>query len=163
MRYVRRYIDVSRTAEYSPSKYISLIAEFTLEDLIYNFLLQSNFPRASILMDTDLLEQDVSSSNGTLTTPSFIIVDPETAKPLAVINTIAALEEEMLRTVSIQTRNYCSQLGGKAIQGFVIKVDLDAATEEEQVQFYRIWPNKSAQQLTANSFQILTLSRCQGN
>ena len=130
-----------------------------LEDLIYNFLLQSNFPRASILMDSDLLETDVANSNGTLIPPSFVIVDPQTAEPLAVINAIDAQDDDILRTVSIQTRNYSAQLGGKSIQGFVIRVDFNGASELDQVQFYKIWPNKSLQQLTAKSFPDLDTLR----
>jgi len=46
-------------------------------------------------------------------------------------------------------------LAGKAIQGFVIRVDIRAATEAEQVQFYRVWPNQSMQALSSKTFPDL--------
>ena len=126
-----------------------------MEDLIYNFLLQSNYPRASILLDTDLVESKGTNANASETSPEFIIVDPDTAQPLAVINTFEGVNDAAMRKVAIQTRNYAAKLSGKTVQGFVIRVNLNGASEDEQVQFYRIWPNKSIQQLTPKKFPDL--------
>lgn len=122
-----------------------------LDDLIYNFLLQAGYPRASIIFDFDLL--DLSKQTGTkLKTPAFVIVDPETADPLAVIDVVDAVDSEALKSVAIQTGAYASKLAGKLVQGFVIRVDVQGKTEGDQVQFYRIWPNSTLQRLSSKNF-----------
>ena len=130
-----------------------------MDDLIYDFLLQSHFPRAAILLDSNLLDFDGSGSNDGASPPAFVIVDPQTAQPLAIINTIDSADDEILRTVAIQTRNYAAKIAGKSIQGFVIRVDFRGVNQADQVQFYRIWPNKSLQQLTAKNFPDLETLR----
>jgi len=44
---------------------------------------------------------------------------------------------------------------GEQAQGFVIRVDLKAKREAEQVQFYRCYPNTDLQQITAKTFPDL--------
>ncbi len=129
-----------------------------LDDLIYSFLLQSDFPRASILLDLDLLESAAQVDAG-MRSPSFIIADPLTAELLAVIDVVDAIDGDTLRQVSIETGAYASRLGGRTVQGFVIRVDVRGRTEEEQVQFYRIWPNSTLQQLSSKSFPDLDTLR----
>lgn len=85
-------------------------------------------------------------------TPSFVIVDPDTAELLAVIDVVDAIDGDALREVAIETGAYASRLAGRSIQGFVIRVDVRGHTEDEQVQFYRIWPNSTLQQLSSKSF-----------
>lgn len=92
-------------------------------------------------------------------TPSFVIVDPDTAEILAVIEVVDAIDGDALRQVAIETGAYASRLGGKAIQGFVIRVDVRGRTEAEQVQFYRIWPNSTLQQLSSKTFPDLETLR----
>lgn len=129
-----------------------------LDDLIYSFLLQSDYPRASIVLDVDLIGSAVQMDTG-MHRPSFVIVDPLTAELLAVIEVVDAIDGETLRQVSIETGAYASRLGGRTIQGYVIRVDVRGRTEEEQVQFYRIWPNSTLQQLSSKSFPDLDTLR----
>lgn len=129
-----------------------------MDDLIYSFLLQSDFPRASIILDLDLLGPSAQVDAG-MRRPSFIIVDPLTADLLAVINVVDAVDGDALRQVSIETGAYASRLGERTIQGFVIRVDVRGRTEDEQVQFYRIWPNSTLQQLSSKSFPDLDTLR----
>lgn len=130
------------------------IGDRLLDDLIYSFLLQSDFPRASIVFDVDLLNP-VSQRNGGIKVPSFIIVDPESAQPLAVMEVVDAIEGEELKQVAIETGAYAARLGNKSIQGFLIRVDVRGRTEAEQVQFYRIWPNSTLQRLSSKNFPDL--------
>lgn len=129
-----------------------------MDDLIYSFLLQSDYPRASIVLDLDLLGS-AGQINDRMRAPSFVIVDPDTAELLAVIDVVDAIDGEALREVAIETGAYASRLAGRSIQGFVIRVDVRGHTEEEQVQFYRIWPNSTLQQLSSKSFPDLETLR----
>lgn len=129
-----------------------------MEDLIYSFLLQSAYPRASIVFDVDLLGPTAQVRSG-MKVPSFVIVDPETANPLAVIEVVGALEAEALKQAAIETGAYASRLAGKSIQGFVIRVDVNGRSEAEQVQFYRIWPNSTLQHLSTKNFPDLDALR----
>lgn len=129
-----------------------------LDDLIYSFLLQSDFPRASIILDLDLLGP--AAQVGTdMHRPSFVIADPLTAEVLAVINVVEAIDDDTLRQEAIETGAFASRLGGRTIQGFVIRVDVRGRTEEEQIQFYRIWPNSTLQQMSSKSFPDLDTLR----
>jgi hypothetical protein len=129
-----------------------------LDDLIYSFLLQSDFPRASVIFDIDLLGPAAQVGSG-MKVPSFVIVDPVTADMLAVIEVVDAIDGDTLRQVAIETGAYASRLAGKTIQGFVIRVDVRGRTETEQVQFYRIWPNSTLQQLSSKTFPDLETLR----
>jgi len=90
-----------------------------------------------------------------LAPPSFVIVDPDSVVPLGIIQVVGDVDDMSLRDSAISTRRYAGALGGKAIQGFVIRVDIRAATEAEQVQFYRVWPNQSMQALSSKTFPDL--------
>jgi len=125
-----------------------------LDELIYSFLLQSDYPRASVILDSDLIGPAIQAGPGTRV-PSFIIVDPDSAQTLAVIEVADAIDGDTLRQVAIETGAYAEKLGNKAIQGFLIRVDVRGRTEEEQVQFYRVWPNSTLQQLTSKTFPDL--------
>lgn len=125
-----------------------------MDDLIYSFLLQSDYPRASVIFDMDLLSP-AKQAGAALNPPSFVIVDPHSAQILAVIEVVNAIDGDKLRQVAIETGAYASRLGGKVIQGFVIRVDVQGQTEAEQVQFYRIWPNSTLQQLSSKNFPDL--------
>ena len=129
-----------------------------MDELIYSFLLQSDYPRASVILDSDLLGPAAQVGSG-LKVPSFIIVDPDTAQSLAVIEVVDAIDGDTLRQVAIETGAYAAKLGNKAIQGFVIRVDVRGRTEEEQVQFYRVWPNSTLQQLSSKTFPDLDTLR----
>ena len=132
-----------------------------MEDLIYSFLLQCDYPRSSIVHDVDLLGVAPRVDSG-LDVPTFAIVDPDTAAPLAVIQVVDALDIDELKQAAIETGAYASRLAGKFIQGFVIRVDVRGRSEAEQVQFYKIWPNSTLQQLSSKNFpdlQALRVSR----
>lgn len=94
-----------------------------------------------------------------MTVPAFVIVDPDTAEILSVIEVVDAVDGDSLRQVSIETGAYASQLGGKSVQGFVIRVDVRGKTEAEQIQFYRVWPNSTLQQLSSKTFPDLSSLR----
>ncbi|MFK7860570.1 MAG: hypothetical protein AB8B64_17255 [Granulosicoccus sp.] len=130
----------------------------TLDDLIYNFLIQSGYPRASIVFDVDLLGPTAQVGSG-MKVPAFVIVDPDTADPLAVIEIVEALDGELLKQVAIETGAYASRLAGKCLQGFVIRIDTLGCSEEEKVQFYRIWPNSTLQRLSSKNFPDLEALR----
>ena len=125
-----------------------------MDELIYSFLLQSDYPRASVILDSGLLGPAAQVGSG-MKIPSFIIVDPETAQPLAVIEVVDAIDGDALKQVAIVTGAYAIRIGHKSIQGFVIRVDLRGRSEEEQVQFYRVWPNSTLQQLSSKTFPDL--------
>ena len=109
-------------------------------------------------MDADLFSVVDSESRKNLTPPSFVIVDPDTVEPLGVIQVVGPINDTSLRDSAISTRRYAAALGGKSIQGFVIRVNIRAATQAEQVQFYRVWPNQSMQTLSSKTFPDLDLS-----
>ena len=87
--------------------------------------------------------------------PTFVIVDPDSADPLAVIEVVDAVDLDSLKHTAIETGSYASRLAGKFIQGFVIRVDVAGKTDAEQVQFYRIWPNSTLQELSSKNFPDL--------
>ena len=118
-----------------------------MDELIHQFLLQSGYPRASVITDVTSV---IGSLNGTQ--PNFIIVDPESADRLAVIMVVDAVSIDVLREYATLTGNVADRLGGKSVQGFVIRVDVDGSNEAEQVQFFRVWPNTALQQLSARTF-----------
>jgi len=130
----------------------------SLDDLIYGFLLQSGYPRAAIVFDMDLLGPTIQIASG-MKVPSFIIVDPQTAEPLAVMDVVDALDAEALKQVAIEAGAYASRLGGKSIQGLVIRVDVRGRVEAEQVQFYRVWPNSTLHSLSSKNFPDLEALR----
>lgn len=129
-----------------------------MDELIYSFLLQSDYPRASVVLDSELIGPAIQVGSGAKV-PSFIIVDPDSAQTLAVIEVVDAVDGDTLRQVAIETGAYAEKLGNKAIQGFLIRVDVRGRTEEEQVQFYRVWPNSTLQQLTSKTFPDLETLR----
>lgn len=126
-------------------------------ELIYSFLLQSGFPRASIVFDVDLLQVDAGEHD--IRVPSLFIVDPNTADPLAVVDVVPAVDAETLKNVAIEAGAYASRLAGKHLQGFVVRVDGSGQTDAEQVQFYKIWPNSTLQQLSSKTFPDLDTLR----
>lgn len=125
-----------------------------MDELIYSFLLQSEYPRSSIILDSDLLGPAAKVGSG-MKVPSFIIVDPDSAHSLAVIEVVDSIDGDALRQVAVETGAYASKLGNDNIQGFVIRVDVRGRTEEEQVQFFRVWPNSTLQQLSSKTFPDL--------
>ena len=87
--------------------------------------------------------------------PTFIIVDPDSAEPLAVMEVVDSVDLDALKDAAVETGAYASRLAGDFIQGFVIRVDVAGKTDAEQVQFFRIWPNSTLQQLSSKNFPDL--------
>jgi len=125
-----------------------------MDELIFQFLLQAGYPRASIISDPTLLTAGAEGDDPA-ETATFAIVDPETAERLAVVDVVEAIDSAELEIVADQVGHYAELLGGRTIQGFLIRVDPHGMTEAEQVQFYRVWPNSRTQQLTAKTFPDL--------
>jgi len=129
-----------------------------LEDLIYSFLLQSGYPRSSIVYDLDLVgiaAEEVAN----VSTPAFAIFDPDTAAPLAIVQVVAALDIDELKQTAIETAIYASKIADKLIQAFVIRVDVNGQTDEEKAQFYKVWPNSTLKQLSSQNFPDLDALR----
>ena len=122
-----------------------------MDDLIYNFLLRLGYPRASIVFDADLLEP-IARAGSTSKVPAFVVVDPEEAYPLAVIDVVESLDFDSLKQVAEQVGAYANLLGGKLMQGFLIRLDSLGESEVEQVQFYRVLPNSALHQLSSKNF-----------
>lgn len=129
-----------------------------MEDLIYSFLLQSDYPRASVIFDVDTLGAAALPGSG-MKLPSFVIVDPDTTDVLSIIEVVDSVDGDTLRQVAIETGAFASRMAGNLVQGFVIRVDVRGRTEAEQVQFYRVWPNSTLQQLTTKTFPDLDTLR----
>ncbi len=118
-----------------------------MRELIYKFLLQSGYPRASIITQpTDILPTTVEGET------TFIIVDPDTVDRLAAIAVINNEPLDVLKQQAQITANFARKLGGSQAQGFIVRVDAAAANEGEQVQFYKCWPTEQLQQLSARTF-----------
>lgn len=122
-----------------------------MDDLIYSFLLQLDYPRASIVFDVDLLGTSPQIGSG-MKVPTFVIVDPDSADPLAVIEVAHADSSKSLADTGTEAGAYACRLAGSLIQGFVIRVDAQSTTADEKVTFYRIWPNSTLKQLSARNF-----------
>lgn len=129
-----------------------------MDELIYQFLLQAGYPRASIVADATLL---TPGGRGAIPddAATFVIVDPDSAERLAVIEVVDAVDAGTLQAVSSSTAHYARRVGGHDVQGFVIRVDPRGNKEAEQVQFYRVWPNSTMQRLSAKTFPDLDALR----
>lgn len=118
-----------------------------MEDLIYKFLIQANYPRAAIVTDVSLIDGINSAADAT-----FVVVDPSTTERLAVIKVLGPVNAELLIEQAALLSEISASVGGKQVQGFVVRVDSKATREAEQVQFYRCHPNTELQQLNARTF-----------
>ena len=124
-----------------------------MDELIYQFLLQAGFPRASIVEDATLLAPRRGAVPEEAST--FVVVDPEDAGILAAIDVVDAVDADTLQVVASRVGHYARGLGGRFVQGFVIRVDPQGRSDAEKVQFYRVWPNPTLQQLSAKTFPDL--------
>ena len=125
-----------------------------MDELIFQFLLQAGYPRASIVADATLL-----TPGGAGEVPeeasTYVVVDPESAERLAAIEVVEAIDGPALRRLAADVGRYAERIGGREMQGFVIRVDPRAPSDAEQVQFFRVWPNPQVQQLSAKTFPDL--------
>lgn len=122
-----------------------------MEDLIRKFLLQSGFPRASLVSDLQSV-----SSNIPIGSASYLIVDPDTVEKLAVVAVVGPVNAEGLYEKCHKAAFVAKKIGDKRVQAFVIRVDLKAKRDTEQVQFYRCFPNTELEQLNASTFPDLS-------
>ena len=129
-----------------------------MDELIFQFLLQAGYPRASVIAEATLLTPDGSGPVPEDAT-TYAIVDPDTAERLAVIDVVEAIDGDTLEQVATEVGRYASRVGGKEMQGFVIRVDPRGRNDAEQVQFFRVWPNHPIQQLSAKTFPDLDTLR----
>jgi len=125
-----------------------------VEELAYQFLLQSGYPRPSLITDLSVLP-NLPQTDGNGTAPSIVVVDPDSAESLAVIKVIQANDTVGFDQHALATGQFASQVGGDAVQAFVIRVDFAASEEAQQVQFFRVWPGDQRLQLTAKTFPDL--------
>lgn len=125
-----------------------------MDELIYRFLLQAGYPRASIVVDATLLTSGAigDSAEGAST---FVIVDPETTDRLAAIDVVEAVDNDTLQVLGGEVAHYARRLGGRDVQGFLIRIDATEPERDEQVRFYRVWPDASLQRLSPKSFPDL--------
>lgn len=130
-----------------------------MDDLIYHFLLQSEFPRASILLNAEQLAVHHNNADSSLEAPSFVIVDPDTASALAVIEVVDAIDQDLLSQKAKNTRRFAQNLANGGIPAFIIRVDMRGATQAEQVQFYKIISNTELQSLSSKTFPDLDTLR----
>ena len=107
-----------------------------------------------MVFNIDFLAPNAQANSG-LKVPTFVIVDPDSADPLAVMEVVDSVDLDSLRHAAVETGAYASRLAGNFIQGFVIRVDVAGKTDEEKVQFFRIWPNSTLQQLSSKNFPDL--------
>ena len=121
-----------------------------MEDLVHQFLLKSGYPRASIVSDVHTFMQKIDGS-----LPAFVVVDPETATPLAIVGVLGAVDLAGLTQEALKSDQYIAHLGGSSVQSFLVRVDFNGSNKAEQVQFYRVLPNAQLQQMTARSFPDL--------
>ena len=129
-----------------------------MEELAYQFLLQSGYPRASLITDLSILPK-LPQNDGNGAAPSIIVVDPGSAECLAVIKVIEANDTVGFDENALATGRFANQIGGDAVQAFVIRVDFAASDESQQVQFFRVWPGDQQLQLTAKTFPDLDTLR----
>ena len=135
-----------------------------MDELIYRFLLQSGFPRASIVTDLSLLPLagagSVPGDDGSATGgPSLAVVDPDTADRLAVVKAVGALDGDGLRAAAARLAAFARRFGGRSVQGFLVRVDERGADPDERVQFYRVWPVEELERVTAEAFPDLDTMR----
>jgi len=121
-----------------------------VEELVYQFLLQTaHYPRASIVSDTTMLFQNAD------THPTFVVVDPENAKPLAAIHVVGPVNADGLYAASAAANQNARSLKPAVAQGFVVRIDFKGRTESEKVQFYCAKDKGELYPLTAASFPDL--------
>lgn len=121
--------------------------------------MQSEFPRASILLNAEPLAVHYKDAGNSLEAPSFVIVDPDTATPLAVIDVVDAVNQEQFAAKAKNTRLFAQRVATSGIASFVIRVDMRASTQAEQVQFYKINSNTEFTSLSSKTFPDLDTLR----
>lgn len=121
-----------------------------MEEVVYQFLLQTaGYPRASIISDTSLV---FKASDGR---PAYLIVDPETAEPLAVIHVVGAVDASGLYAAAHAAEANKDELNRSTVQGFVVRIDFKGRTDKEKIQFYQTKAEGELYPLSASTFPDL--------
>jgi len=113
-----------------------------MDELVFRFLLDCGYPRASIVDELELLA--VSGTGDGVDTPTeatgpdIAILDPETLERLAVFRTVGPLDPDGLSAETETLARFARQFGGHAVQGFLVRIDPQADLAEESVRFYRV-------------------------
>ncbi len=123
-----------------------------MEEVVYQFLLQSvGYPRAAIVSDTSV----VFSVSDAGDRPTYLIVDPKTATPLAVIYVVGAVDAAGLYAASTTADIHAKSLRPNVVQGFVVRIDFKGNTDNEKIQFYQSKDKGELYPLTATTFPDL--------
>ena len=125
-----------------------------MDELIYRFLLQSGYPRASLVTDLDLLPiaGDPNAPGTGVPDPALAVVDPGTGDRLAIVGAVGPVDADALRATGSALADYARRFGGTVVQGFLVRVDDRGRSPDEQVQFYRVWPNDGLERFAAEAF-----------
>lgn len=128
-----------------------------MDDLIYNFLLQSGYPRSSIVLNIDIGPETDDGYDEDA--PAFIIAEPETADVLAVIGVTTSIDDDLLELEASDVSYYARMLAEDSALGFLFCVDPRGNTEQEQVKVYRVLRNSDVQLLSMQNFPDFTALR----
>jgi len=129
-----------------------------VDELIYKFLIQSGYPRSSIVskLTSGLLTAGTSASGGKASALddciTCLIVDPATADYLGVIAVVGAGDNDMLLEAGSACMHYSKRIDDSKLQCFVIRVDLEAYESDDQVQFFRVADDRQLMPLSVQSF-----------
>ena len=130
-----------------------------MDELVYRFLLQSGHPRASVVADLTLLPLAGSPDGEPPRAPSFAVVDPVTGDRLALVDALGPVDGDALRRAASDLGRYAQRFGGQSVQGLLLRVDLDGATADEQMQAYRVWPTRELERVSLKAFPDLETLR----
>ena len=131
-----------------------------MDEFVYRFLLQSGYPRASIVADLSLLPLAGPPGTGdadgdAASAPAYAIVDPGTGDRLALVDVVGAVDGDALRAAATRLGAYARRFGGRVVQAFLVRVDPAADPPEARVQFYRAWPDETLRRTSAKAFPDL--------
>lgn len=128
-----------------------------MDDLIYNFLLQSGYPRSSIVLNIEIGPETDDGYDEDA--PAFIIAEPETADVLAVIGVTTSIDDDSLELKASDVSYYARMFAEDSALGFLFCVDPYGNTEQEQVKVYRVLRNSDVQLLSMQNFPDFTALR----
>jgi len=125
-----------------------------LDELIYKFLIQSGYPRSSIVskLTSGVLPAGGAKTGGLDDCITCLIVDPATANYLAVIAVVGASDSDTLHEAGSACMHFSKRIDESKLQCFVIRVDIEAYDSDEQVQFFRVADDRQLLPLSVQSF-----------
>ncbi len=121
-----------------------------MEEVVYQFLIQTaGYPRASIVSDTSLVFDNTEGR------PAYLIVDPESAEPLAVVHVVGAVDASGLYAAAHAAEANKKELKRSTVQGIVVRIDFKGRTDSEKIQFYQTKADAELYPLSASTFPDL--------